>query len=314
MLSGLERRFFVGLLLVSSLKTGFASPAGSRLLSLVIPDAEIVSGVGDMQSRNPRARVLLSTLGTGLDLDDLLALAGVDPNRQFDEIVEVAASSPGRELGEHMVIAEGRFDQLRIFGAAKRNGAQVASYAGDYLLIVKPFEREKARMHSVRLLIILDNRTAILGTPWIALRTLRRHAAKAPPDPVWSGRIARLKPDVNSWSIVANSTVARRHIRAKLVRTHWAQMIMGANELTLGIHYSKRARIDFVVGTGDKEIAASLASSLIKDKTQLFDTAARVPSQLMDVSTRESWIEGSFLVPEEQVKSFLDEVSLGEAP
>lgn len=72
--------------------SGLASPLSSKLLPLVPGGVEIVAGFENHPGPYSHGRLLLTTHNNRLDLDDWQALTGVDNNRIFDEIIEVAAS------------------------------------------------------------------------------------------------------------------------------------------------------------------------------------------------------------------------------
>src|SRR5580693_1838127 len=78
----------------------WASPASSTLLALVPEGAQIVAGIEDPHNPASRGRLLLVTHGCNLDSNDWIAITGVDPRRETDEVIEVATSSAEAELKE----------------------------------------------------------------------------------------------------------------------------------------------------------------------------------------------------------------------
>ena len=57
------------------------------------------------------------------------------------------------------MLVAGRFDREHIFRAALGNGASMAEYRGQGLLVVEPFARERQEMNASRWMAILDDRT-----------------------------------------------------------------------------------------------------------------------------------------------------------
>jgi hypothetical protein len=227
-----------------------AAPVDSDLLRLVPAGAQIVSGISDPGTTSSTGRLLVVTKNNNLDYDDCLALLGVDGEKLINEVIETAASSSTGDLSDHLMLIAGQFDRSKIFKAALENGSTRAEYNGEQILVVKPFDREKNSMSSVRWLAILKNRVLVFGVPGMAASTLDRYARNEPADTILTQRIARLPPDVNSWSIVAmppkmlTARLALQNVPASL-----ETLLNDADEVELGVHYGRMARISFSIGT-----------------------------------------------------------------
>jgi hypothetical protein len=230
-----------------SAENGLASPLSSRLLPLVPPGAEIVSGFENHPDPHTHGRLLLSTHNNRLDLDDWQALTGVDTRRVFDEIIEVASAGADGQLTEHLLLVAGRFDRERIFSAAKLNGAGNVDYQGERILLIAPFARERGDMIDTRWLVILDDRTGVLGTPGLVQQALRRYADHSVPDPVLQERMTYLRPDVTSWNVVFASPRSLNNINFRLPHSAWASLQEGADVLLVAAHFGPHIRVDFVV-------------------------------------------------------------------
>jgi TonB family protein len=115
-------------LLAASLLTASLFAADPGLVSLAIPDSQVMAGVNVEQ-------VLLSPFGQQLaqpslmpdpNLQKLLESAGFDPRRDLREIlVSVSSFTEG---GSGIFLARGTFDVPKILEAAKANGATVEAY------------------------------------------------------------------------------------------------------------------------------------------------------------------------------------------
>ena len=73
-----------------------------------------MAGIEDPHNPVSTGRLLLVTHSSNLDFNDWIALTGVDPHRQTDEVVEVAASSIKGELHEHLLLVAGQFDMKHL--------------------------------------------------------------------------------------------------------------------------------------------------------------------------------------------------------
>lgn len=248
MLDTLKRLLFIASLLAVSPLPSRATPSAGRLLALVPPDAAVVAGVEDPHNPIPYGHHLLVTVANSLELDDWVALTGVDSHRAVDQLIWLAASSPRGGLREHALLVAGTFDRQHIFQAARQNGASTTWYEQIESLVIQPFAREQSCMGDVRWLAILDEHTAVFGTPWLVQRAIDRLASRASADPRVLTRIARLHDKANSWTLLAlpADPAARRAAISQLPRP-WSDLVRNAGEITLGIRYGSTTRIDFSI-------------------------------------------------------------------
>ena len=259
-LSRIRDSVLFAFVLMAGAVAGWASPASSKLLALVPEGAQIVAGIEDPHNPTSSGRLLLVTHNCNLDFKDWVAITGVDPHRESDEVIEVATSSSEGELKEHLVLVAGRFDRERIFRAALGNGASMTEYRGQGLLVVEPFARERQEMNASRWMAILDDRTTIFGSPELVRQALDRYLSGAGPDPMLVERLRQLHPDVNSWNVlVMSGPMLARHVDPGQLHAPWTHILDGADELTLGIHYGSTDRIDFAVHAMSSQTTSSLA-------------------------------------------------------
>jgi hypothetical protein len=320
MLSQLNRFLFVGLLVAASPIHGFASPALSKLLPLIPPEAQVVAGVEDPRNPDTRGHVLLVTVKNPFDFDDCLSLTGVDTHRGVDEIIWIAASSPKGELNEHMLLVSGHFDRAHIFEAAEQNGAATSVYRGLEVMLVKPFAREEQQMHDTRWMAILDSSTVVLGTPWLVQKALDRYVGHEQADPLMADRIGRLHPQVKSWSVlVMPRGVSLKHPALGQSSAPWIDLLGkdvldGAKELTLGIRYGSTSRVDFVVRKADdRQMLSSANRADGPARRQLFEAGSSLMPRprVENLSVEQNLIQGSIVLPGKQLAACFTLVSCG---
>jgi hypothetical protein len=225
--------------------SGFASPLNNPLLPLVPSGAEIVAGFDNHPPGHEHGRLLLSTHNDRLDLDDWQGLAGVDNKRVIDEVIEVAAASPNGRLAEHLLLVAGHFDRERIFKAAELNGAEASEYESRTVLLIKPFAREHGEMLDTRWLVILNDRIAMLGTPTMVQNALRRYAIHADIDMPLMERLAQIRRDVTSWTILVGSPKSEGSLAFTQPNSILTRLLDGAEVLVIGARFSARIRVDF---------------------------------------------------------------------
>ena len=114
-------------------------------------------------------------------------------------------------------------------------------------LLIKPFARERGDMLDTRWLVILDNRTGMLGTPWLVQQALRRYADHSVPDSILEERLSLLRRDVTSWNVIAGSPANAENINFAQPHSAWAQLQQDADVLMVGARFGTKIRIDFSI-------------------------------------------------------------------
>lgn len=247
------RKLFFGLgFTASAILSCNASPSNSRLLSLVPPGSQIVAGFENLRDPNHHGQLLLTTRNNRLDLSDWQAIAGVDHNRIFEEVIEVASSPIGGRLTEHLLLVAGQFDGAAIFRSAELNGAQRTDFEGKTLLVIEPFSREKGLM-GTRWLVVLDNRIAMMGTPQIVQRALLRYLNRAEIDMPLRERLSQLPSDVSSWNVLSSLPKAPTEYKAPQPSNPWSRFFDGAEVLMVGVRFGSRVRVHFSLHASDKQ-------------------------------------------------------------
>ncbi|HMG88283.1 MAG TPA: hypothetical protein VK574_21315 [Terracidiphilus sp.] len=280
--------------------SGFASPLNNPLLPLVPPGAEIVAGFDNHPTGHEHGRLLLSTHNDRLDLDDWQGLAGVDSKRVIDEVIEVAASSASGRLTEHLLLVAGHFNRERIFKAAELNGAQRSEFQGETALLIKPFDREQGEMLDARWLVILNDHIAMLGTRTMVQSALRRYATHADIDMPLMERLAQMRRDVTSWTILMGSPKTEGSLALTQPNSVLTRLLDGAEVLMIGARFSARIRVDFSLhGRNDHqsefltEKPASLADVFAKEPLLLSGSPPQSQSRLGNLSMELDCIQGS---------------------
>ena len=301
----MSQRFLCGLaLLVSAVAaSASAAPVDGDLLKLVPAGAQIVSGISDPRTSSSTGRLLVVTENNNRDFDDCLALLGVDGEKAINEVIEADASSNTGDLSYHLLLLAGHFDRSGIFKAALENGSSRAEYNGEQVLVVKPFDREKYSMNAVRWLAILKDRVLVFGVPDMVARTLDRYERNEPADAILVQRVARLHPDVNSWSIIAMPPqMLTAHLALGKVPASHETILKDADEVELGTHYGRKARIDFSIHSagGDR------SGGLLSRAQPILASFAPAPRSHFQVGMEEEiLLQGSMTVPEKQFDQWL---------
>jgi hypothetical protein len=282
-----------------------SSPAEDRLLRLVPTNAAIVSGIQDPHHGDQSGRLIFVTDNNNADLNDWIALVGVADHQEVDGLVEVAMPSPRGDLADHLLLARGSFEGGRILNQAERNGGGRREYRGMRIVELKPFQREEKGMIDTRWLTVLDDNTAIFGTPVMVMRALDRYLSSSATDSALAKRMMTLRRDVNCWSILAlPGAVLARHLRAGVVDETGAMLLRGVSSVTVGVHYGSKERVDFSIGTNSPEAATALAAAM-NGRSHLMPIADTLRARLAAVSVEQNEVRGSVRVKDREFGSWL---------
>jgi hypothetical protein len=282
-----------------------SSPAEDRLLRLVPANAAIVAGIQDPHHGDQSGRLLIVTNNNNADVSDWIALTGVDGRQQVDRLITVAMPSPRGDLAEHLLLARGSFEGGRILNQAERNGGGRSEYRGVRIVELKPFQREEKEMIDTRWLTVLDDNTAIFGTPTIVKSALDRYLSSSGADAALVKQLMTLRRDVNCWSILAMpGAVLARHLRAGVVDETGAMLLRRISNVAVGMHYGSKERVDFSIGTNSPEAATALAAAM-DGRSHLLPIADRLQTRFSGVSVEQNEVRGSVRVKEEEFGSWL---------
>jgi hypothetical protein len=256
-----------------------ASP-DPKLLSLVPPGAHLVAGVSEPRQTGRPDGFLLMSRNNLIDRRDFFSLAGVDDSMMIHQMIFTAGGSDPSNSGEHSVLMSGHFDQTRIFKAAVQNGAAVTEFRGFQVLVQHPFERELGTFKDVRWLAVIDSSVALFGTRLSVQQELERHLAGSPVDPSLLQKLARMRRDNATWSILE---VFRRNDEIEhalgCLDPILAKLIHDGNSFQLGFRYGRKVEVEYV-GT----VSSSVSAPAISNSSMQFLTGGdRKGSSLLPV-------------------------------
>jgi hypothetical protein len=233
-------------LLVISVETLLAAPPDLALLSLVPPGAQVVAGITNRPSPGKPGSFLLMTRNNVIDRSDFISLAGVDDSMIIHQMIFAAGGSDTSKWGEHSLLINGHFDQARIFKAAVDNGATVTEFRGFRVLVQHPFERELATFKDVRWLAVIDSNVALFGTRFSVQQELDRHLAGTAVDPSLMQRLARLRSDDATWSVLGMFTFDDEiaHALGSLDPV-LANLVHAGTSFLFGVRYGKKIEVEY---------------------------------------------------------------------
>ena len=240
----------------------WASP-DPRLLSLVPPGTQIVAGVSNPMLHGRTDGFLLMSCEDVVDHRDFISLVGVDDSLIIDQMLFVAGGSDTSKSGEHGLLMSGHFDQQRIFKAALENGASVSEFRGIRVLVQRPLGREIGTFKDVRWLALIDSTVALFGTISSVQQELDRHLAGSAVDPSLMQKLARLRRDDATWSLLGavkpNDQV--RHVLGSLDPT-LSNLVQDGDSVQFGVRYGRKVEVEYEITSPSSASAQANSSSL----------------------------------------------------
>jgi hypothetical protein len=241
------RAFVVCCALLSSVVPSGGATPNPKLVSLVSPSAQIVAGLNVPPRSGQPSTFLLTTHSGTIDLNDFLAISGVDSGLAIEQIIMVAADGD-RPLSAHSIMAIGRFNQELLYRSVYQTGAKTILYRGIAILEMQPFAREHDNFYDVRWLAIVDSRLALFGIPTLVQVELDRYLNHNEVDPSLERTLHHLRHDDVSWCIarvrVGDSEIQRL---LRLLDSRFADLLRTGDMIQFGIHYGRQVDFDFEI-------------------------------------------------------------------
>ena len=253
------------------LLTGVICSAQDTLATLIPPDAPVLAGMQRSRSDNEYDRVWLATAQNLNDLKDFISLTDADASRRFDRVM-VAASPAGNDLlGEHLLIAEGRFD-LNI--VAQSTASAASDFHGVPIIVLNPPSSSDAE---TRWLANLHSRIVLFGSPAAVQKALLRFQSGEPADPAVRARLERIPRKDIAWSsITLNPVILESRLRLNADERNLIPCLTAATELAFGVRFDSNARLDFHV-SADSPQDADNSIACLKQLAEHTDRIAMRP-------------------------------------
>src|SRR5579864_6501119 len=135
----------------------FAADPG--LLSLVMPDAKVVSGIQADQTRNSLfGQYLLSHLqASDANLNNFIAQTGFDPRKDVSEIILASNGDSNTSQRQGLMLIKGVFNVSRMTAAAQATGGTITTIGG-VDIVTYPAQGKQQIAHAIA---FLDPSTAV---------------------------------------------------------------------------------------------------------------------------------------------------------
>jgi hypothetical protein len=256
-----------------------AGQTDQQLLQLVPPGAKVIAAINAPAHAGQPGAFLLLTHRNSLDLEDFLALTGVDDSRRIQQVIYVSGGFAPTDQAEHSLLVRGQFDERRIFKAALENGASRREWRGLPVLLVPPFAREKGMVPESRWLVVLEATTAILGTETSVRVELNRAVTGSAPDASLIEMRSHLRADDDAWCIV-KALPAKDEIRRSLYvfDPSLPGLLHDGDGFEFGIRYGARVEFEYEVTRADNS-TDSISDTVVQPLLEKGKASMIVPRQ-----------------------------------
>ena len=297
------------LLTVSSLLAlaAVASAADPHLLSLVMPDAKVVSGVDiDKVMGTPFGQFFLSQLpAPDAGFQEFVTATGFDPRRDVHEILIASPGDPAKRSG--LLIVRADFDAARIMSLFTAMGKTPETYQGVQILSSGAPKKANAVQEAFA---FIDNSTAVAGDLASVRGAIdRRNSAGGALDAALSGKIATTSADQDAWvvSIVPFSSFANMAPNKNISGALQGDLIKGIQQSSGGVKFGSTIEISGELTARSDQDASSLA-----DVVRFFMNMAQMNApghaelgallKTLNVNTEANAVKVSVAIPENQVE------------
>jgi hypothetical protein len=213
----------------------------SDLVRLIPPDAPVVAGMHRLPHGEQRDGLWLATKHNSDDLDRFITITEGDTQRRVDQVIAADWASPTDGLGNHLLIAQGRFSFTNVLSTASGLTRLVVDGAP-----VLAFEDSGTNMHGPLWLAMPRADFALFGAPSAVRYALARYRAGDPMDARMKERIKNAYYEDASWSSV------RLNSRPRVSAVHLqetAVCLSEIRELDLGVRLGAKVRVEVRAGS-----------------------------------------------------------------
>ena len=309
-----RKPFLIGLLSFLVVPVSSAVSPDQKLISLVLPEAQIVAGVSAPPSQGQPDSFVVITHKNIVDFSDFHALIGADSSRIVRQVIFVAAADNMGSLTEHSLLASGHFDQARIYQSAADGGASVTLYRGIRVLTIQPFARERSDFNDVRWLAVLDSDILLFGTVASVQRELDRHLNGSAADPSLLRKLARMRRDDQTWCVV-HAPARSAEIRDALagLDPKLEELAQDGDTVQFGIRYARHVEFEYAVTAASNTAASAISNSFAQSLAEQARGSSLLRSP--DPTGDDNTVRGVIKVSITRYKAWLAEVSTrGQVP
>ncbi|MGA3042550.1 MAG: energy transducer TonB [Bryobacteraceae bacterium] len=285
--------------------TGSLSAADPELVSLAMPDSQVMAGVNVAQVMlSPLGQYLLAQTGQApaAGLEKLMETAGFDPRRDLREFLVAASGKPGSS--QVIILTRGTFDVPKILEAAAADGETVETYNGVPIVTI-------SKQPSVA---FPDSTLAILGDAPDVRAAIDRKSAPTAISSALAVQVDQLSSTEDGWfvTMVPLSQLPPQAPGGAGAGANPLAMLSNVQQLSLGVRFGANVVANLQAVSKTNQDAAALAA-LLKSFAGAGDlflpkdvyTPAAALLQSLNVTVDGNVTKVSLSVPESQIEQMI---------
>jgi len=303
-----SKSILIFLVVCSTVPLIWAASVDQKILSLVPPDAQAVARIAAPTYKGNMSNFVVITRQSSLDLSDMYAFSNADSELRLREVVFVATADGTGKLHDHTLLASGNFNRERIYSSARNSGATVIHYRGITVLVVQPFARELGELTAIRWLAVPDSEILLFGSAASVQQELDRYLTRSVADPKLVARLARLRRDDETWSVLS-LPVMSPEIREALaiIDPQLAARLTDGDAFQFGIRYGKHVEFEYEITTASSSATHSISDLLARSLAGPERGSALLNSS--DTATEDHTARGVIKVSMARYNAWLTEVA-----
>jgi len=292
----------------------FAADPG--LLSLIMPDAKVVSGIQADQTRNSLfGQYLLAHMqADDANLNNFIAQTGFDPRRDVSEIILASNGDSNTPQRSGLVLLKGVFDVPKMTAAAEANGGTITTFGGVGIVTYPAGGKQQI----ARGIAFLDSSTAVMGDIPSIQTAIQQRKTNTLPSSSLLGKVAQISANNDFWfvTLAPISQFAAALPDPNLSSALNGNVLAAINQLSGAVRFGDTVTVSVeAVARTDKDAQAladvlRFATSLVQLNSQNNPAATQIAALLntLDSKTAGNITTISLAVPQQQLEQLLPTV------
>ena len=233
--------------------------AQSNVARFIPPNVPVIAGMHRTPNEQARDAMWLATPNNGDDLRNLVALTDHDPDRLIEQVIAADWQLNGNRLGNHLLIAQGRFNPGRVFPAEADRVVEKLQYDG---MAVVAIDATGGSKPGARWLAMPQRDIALFGNPSAVQVALDRFRSGRAADPGLLERMKTAQHHEAAWSSVLLDSRPLQKLANLQTGDAFSACIARMREVSLGIQLAKTVTIDLRMEARDDLTGAVSGGSI----------------------------------------------------
>ena len=282
--------------------SSFLHAADPQLLSLIMPDAQVVAGINVAKAKtSPFGQFVLMQMPTNGDFSNFVSISGFDPRQDLQEVL--MATVAGQNNG--LVAARGTFNAAKILSLISEDSKQpITTYNGVQLVA---FTKDKADSA----VAILDQNFAVMGNLSLVKAAIDRRKSPTTISAELAAKVA-MYGAADAWtvSLVPLSSLGGAKTAGPFDGVLQGDLLKKVNESSGSVTFDSPVHVNGELLTDTPQDATALGD-VVKFLASMVQTSGGTGSpvatlvQSLTVSTVGNVLKLALSIPEDQLEALI---------